>query len=411
MSVIHERVWFPGSGGQQLAARLERPDGEPRAWALFAHCFTCSKDQKGARWISRALAGRGIAVLRFDFTGIGESEGDFAQTDFSSNLDDLVAAADFLRASHRAPQILVGHSLGGAAVLAAAARIPEAVAVATIAAPADPAHLGRTLLGLAPELETRGRAQVSLGGRSFEIRRELLEDLAQQRLEAAIRQLGRALLIMHSPADEVVPVEHAARIYQAARHPRSFVSLDGADHLLTRERDASYAAEVLAAWCGRYLPVAEPRSEAAAAPRHLERGEVWVQGGPRGLVQEIFAGPHRLRADEPRDAGGTDAGPDPYALLLSALGACTSMTLRMYADRKGWPLEQIGVRLRHSRIHAADCAECETKEGQIDRIERELVLRGALSPEQRQRLREIADRCPVHRTLSGEIAIRTALAD
>jgi putative redox protein len=409
MDQIHERVRFPGARGQQLAARIDRPADEPRAWALFAHCFTCSKDLKGARWISRALAEQGIGVLRFDFTGIGESEGDFSDTDFSSNLDDLVAAADFLRAAQRAPKILVGHSLGGAAVLAAAARIPEAVAVATLAAPSDPAHLGGTLLRLAPELERSGRAELTLGGRSFLIRRELLDDLAAQRLEPAIARLGRALLILHSPTDDTVGIEHAARIYQAARHPKSFVSLDDADHLLSRERDARYAATVLAAWASRYAPgVSEELRDAPEAA--VARGEVVVRGGRSGFLQEVLAGPHRLRADEPRESGGSDLGPNPYDLLLAALGCCTSMTLRMYADRKGLPLEQVEVRLRHSRIHAEDCAECETKEARVDLIEREIALAGALSGEARQRLLEIADRCPVHRTLSGEIAIRSRLA-
>jgi putative redox protein len=408
MESRHERLHFTGAQGQRLAARLDRPAGEPRAWALFAHCFTCSKDLKGARWISRALAEHGIAVLRFDFTGIGESEGDFSGTDFTSNLDDLVAAADFLRAQHRAPQILVGHSLGGAAMLAAAHRIPESVAVVAIAAPAEPSHLGRTLLRLAPELEREGRAEVTLGGRSFQIRRDLLDDLAEQRLEPAIAKLRRALLILHSPVDDTVGIEHAARIFQAARHPKSFVSLDDADHLLSRERDARYAAQVVAAWASRYVPEAAP---APAAQPSLLRGEVVVRGAPSGFAQEVLAGPHRLRADEPAEAGGTDLGPNPYDLLLAALGSCTSMTLRMYADRKHLPLEGVAVRLRHSRIHAQDCTDCETKEGRVDQIEREIELQGALSRDERQRLLEIADRCPVHRTLTSEIKIRSRLAD
>ena len=408
MTAIHERLRFPGAHGQMLAARIDRPASEPSAWALFAHCFTCSKDLQGARWISRALAERGIAVLRFDFTGIGESEGDFSETDFSSNLDDLVAAADHLRAAWRAPQILIGHSLGGAAVLAAAARIPEAVAVATLGAPADPAHLGQNLVRLAPELESRGRARVELGGRGFEIRRELLDDLSHQRLEPAIAKLGRALLVMHAPLDDTVGIEHAARIFQAARHPRSFVALDGADHLLTRERDARYAAEVLAAWASRYVAA---QAEAQPGAPALAPGEVLVRGGRSGFAQEVFAGSHRLRADEPRENGGTDLGPNPYDLLLAALGSCTSMTLRLYADRKTLALEQVSVRLRHSRIHAEDCAECETKDGHVDLIEREIALAGALGAEQQQRLMEIADRCPVHRTLTGEIAIRSRLVD
>jgi putative redox protein len=401
-----EHLYFPGARGR-LASRLDRPSSEPRAWALFAHCFTCSKDQKGAAWVSRALAERGIAVLRFDFTGIGESEGDFSETDFSSNLEDLVAAADFLRANHSAPHILVGHSLGGAAMLAVASRIPEAVAVATIAAPSDPAHLVGKLVELAPELEREAHAEVRLGEGRFRIRRALLDDLSQQRLGPAIARLGRALLILHSPTDAVVSIDHAARIYQAARHPKSFVSLDGADHLLGRERDARYAAEVLAAWASRYV---EDRTRPEAASVDVPRGEVLVRGGPGGFAQEVIAGPHRFRADEPPEANGTDLGPNPYDLLLAALGSCTSMTLRLYADHKALPLEAVGVRLRHTRIHAQDCADCETKEGRIDQIEREIELSGPLTPEQRTRLLEIADRCPVHRTLSGEIKIRSKLA-
>jgi len=407
MPQSHERVTFPGTRGQ-LAARIDRPAGEARAWALFAHCFTCSKDLKAARWVSRALAEQGIAVLRFDFTGIGESEGDFSETDFSSNLEDLVAAAAYLRAEHAAPRILIGHSLGGAAMLAVAARLPEVVAVATIGAPSDVAHLARTLVRLAPALEREPSAEVTLGGRSFRIRRALLDDLAQQALEAAIGRLGRALLILHSPVDQTVGIEHAARIYAAARHPKSFVSLDDADHLLTRERDARYAAAVIGAWASRYA-ASEAGTESPGAEPELAAGEVLVRGGASGFAQEIRAGSQRFRADEPRDAGGTDLGPNPYDLLLAALGACTSMTLRMYADRKALPLAGTSVRLRHSRIHAADCAECETKEGRVDLIEREIELAGALSAEQRQRLLEIADRCPVHRTLTGEIAIRSRL--
>jgi putative redox protein len=410
MEQRHERIGFAGARGQQLTARIDRLADEPRAWALFAHCFTCSKDLKAARWISRALAEQGIGVLRFDFTGIGESEGDFSQTDFSSNLEDLEAAAGFLRSTGRAPRLLVGHSLGGAAVLAAARRIPEAVAVATLAAPADPAHLARILVGLAPALEREERAEVTLGGRSFSVRRELLDDLAAQRLEPEIRRLARALLVLHSPVDAIVGIDHASRIFQAARHPKSFVSLDDADHLLSRERDARYAAQVIAAWAARYVggpdtPAGRPVEPAPA------RGEVRVRGGPSGYAQQIFAGAHRLSSDEPVDAGGTDLGPSPYDLLLAALGSCTSMTLRMYADRKGVPLEGVEVALRHSRIHARDCADCETREGRVEQIERHIRLTGELSVEQKQRLLEIADRCPVHRTLTAELRIATRLVE
>ncbi|RMH19941.1 MAG: alpha/beta fold hydrolase [Acidobacteria bacterium] len=406
-----ERVTFEGARGDRLAARLERPDGPPRAYALFAHCFTCSKDLKAAQRISRALAQRGFAVLRFDFTGLGESEGDFADTNFTSNLEDLRAAVAYLRREHQAPRLMIGHSLGGTAVLAVAGEVAEAVAVVTIGAPSDTDHLRRNLAAAAPELEEAddplASTEIRLAGRPFRIRRQLLDDLAGQNVLDRVRELRKALLILHSPVDEVVDVDHARRIYQAARHPKSFVSLDDADHLLLRrESDAVYAAEVLAAWASRYLP--EDGRDAAAA-ESPPPGEVRVRGGARGYRQQIEAGRHRLIADEPESVGGGDAGPTPYDLLLAGLGACTSMTLRMYADRKGWPLEGVDVALRHRKIHAKDCADCTSEDGLIDEIERDLVLAGPLDQAQRKRLAEIADRCPVHRTLTTETTIRTRL--
>ena len=403
-----ERIRFPGALGGQLAARLDRPPHKPMAYVLFAHCFSCSKDLRAAGWISRALVARGLAVLRFDFTGLGESEGDFADTNFSSNLDDLVAAANYLRCNHEAPRILVGHSLGGAAVLAAADRIPESVAVATIAAPSDTTHLADTILRMAPDLSEQGEAEVRLAGRPFRIKMQLVDDLQDQRLTVAIQNLRRALLVLHSPVDEIVGVDHARRIFEAARHPKSFVSLDGADHLLLqRERDAHYVAEVLAAWAGRYLEGGE--GEAASAEETSDEGTVIVHGAAEGLAQHVQAGRHSFAADEPERVGGTNTGPTPYDLLLASLGACISMTLRLYAERKKWPLKDVEVRLSHDRIHAQDCADCETKEGRVDEIRLEVVLQGPLQDEQCARLMEIARRCPVHRTLTGEIKIRTTL--
>ncbi len=400
-----ERVEFTGSQGDMLAARLDRPHGAPRAFALFAHCFTCSKDIFAAARIARALTAYGVAVLRFDFTGLGSSEGEFANTNFSSNIDDLVRAADFLRQREQAPAILIGHSLGGAAVLAAAARVPEAVAVATIGAPADPAHVSRLLAAHKAEIESEGEAEVVLGGRRFRIRKQFLDDLAGHKLDAAIGAMNKALLVLHSPIDETVAIDDAARIFTAAKHPKSFVSLDTADHLLTRPADAEYVAEVLAGWASRYLPAVE-------APPAAGQGEVVVsETGDGRFAQVILAGPHRLAADEPPSVGGGDTGPTPYDLLLAALGACTSMTLRMYAERKKIPLAKTTVRLRHDKIHARDCENCETQEGRIDRIEREIVLEGRLDGAQRQRLLEIAELCPVHRTLHSEVLIESRLAE
>jgi len=403
-----ERITFPNAQGQQLAARLDSPPGQTRAFALFAHCFTCSKDVFAASRISRALAERGFAVLRFDFTGLGASEGEFANTNFSSNMHDLVAAADYLREHHDAPRLLIGHSLGGAAVLAAAERIREAVAVATIGAPADPAHVAHLLADARAEIEARGEAEVVLGGRAFRVQKQFLEDIAGQRLSDQVSRLKRALLIFHAPRDEVVGIDNAGAIFQAARHPKSFVSLDDADHLLTRREDAVYVAEVLAAWASRYLP---PVAEIAPRLKAAEGEVVVAETGQGRFAQIIQAGRHTLHADEPEGVGGDDTGPGPYDLVLAGLGACTSMTLRMYAERKGLPLESVLVRLRHDKVHAKDCADCETRDGKIDEITRELTVTGDLDDEQRQRLLEIADKCPVHRTLTSEIKIRTRLVE
>jgi putative redox protein len=415
MPARFEKLTFPGSHEAILAGRLELPVGKPRAYALFAHCFTCTKDIFAAGRIAEALAGHGIAVLRFDFTGLGASEGDFAHTNFSSNVQDLIKAADFLREHYEAPKLLVGHSLGGAAVLAAASRLFEAFAVATIGAPADPAHVARLFTDKRAEIEAAGEAEVLLAGRPFRIRKQFLDDIAQQSNAAMLGRLGKALLILHAPRDQIVGIENASAIFQAAKHPKSFISLDDADHLLSRRADAVYAADVLAAWANRYIGGTE---ECRPEPDPSEPGVVTVSEhgsdtarGISRLAQNILAGRHRLTADEPLDVGGSDLGPNPYDLLLAALGACTSMTLRLYADHKKWPLERVAVRLSHEKIHAADCADCETRDGKIDRIEREIAISGPLDATQRRRLLEIAEKCPVHRTLHSEINVASRLAE
>lgn len=399
-------IHFPGAFGTPLAARLDLPATTPAAYALFAHCFTCSKDTLAAARISAALVEHGFGVLRFDFTGLGGSAGDFANTNFSSNVDDLVAAAAWLRQHHQAPRVLIGHSLGGAAVLAAAEKIAEAAAVATIGAPFDPGHVQNLLGSAAAEIAARGEAEVTLAGRKFRIRKQFLDDLAANSNGERIAHLRKALLVFHSPRDTTVDIENAARIYAAARHPKSFVSLDTADHLLTDRADAAYVAAVLVAWAGRYV------ESAAATPAPVSAaGEVTVMETREGLfTQNIVAGAHQLRADEPATVGGNDSGFSPYDLLLASLGACTSMTLRMYAEQKKWPLERITVQLRHGKIHAQDCAECETRVGKIDRIERIIHLTGNLDEAQRTRLMEIADKCPVHRTLHSEVLVESRMA-
>ena len=404
-----ERFQFTGEGGHQLAAALDLPEREPLAYALFAHCFTCGKDVLAAKRIAVALAAKGIAVLRFDFTGLGSSEGDFANSTFSSNVADLVRAAERLRETRKAPSILIGHSLGGAAILAAAGQIPDARAVVTIAAPSDPAHVTGLFRDRIEDIRKHGKVEVQLAGRPFHITSEFLDDIAEHGLMAHVAKLHKALLVMHAPTDDTVGIDNATHIFVAAKHPKSFISLAGADHLLSERRDAAYVADVIAAWATRYLdPVApEPVAVSGEAPRN-----VVVRETRNGKFQQtVSVGSHRMLADEPIAAGGEDTGPGPYDLVLAGLGACTSMTMRLYADRKSLPLERVTVTLKHSKIHAEDCADCETKAGMLDQIERVIAMEGALDAEARKKLMEIADKCPVHRTLTSEVHIVTHAAD
>jgi putative redox protein len=407
--VPHERFQFTGSEGQQLAAALDTPDSPIRAYALFAHCFTCGKDVLAAQRIAAALAAQGIAVLRFDFTGLGSSEGDFANSTFSSNVADLVRAADHLREFRKAPALLIGHSLGGAAILAAAGQIPDAKAVVTIAAPSDPAHVTGLFKDRVGDIRKLGKVEVTLAGRPFHIKREFLDDIAEHGLTTHVANLHKALLIMHAPTDDTVSIDNATRIFVAAKHPKSFVSLADADHLLTDRRDASYVADVIAAWAERYIEpvVMDSDAETTEAPR-----KVVVRETRNSKFQNtVSIGPHHLLADEPASAGGEDSGPGPYDFVLAGLGACKSMTMRLYAERKSFPLERATVTLSHSKIYARDCSECETKEGMLDQIEVAIGLDGPLDVDQRKRILEIADKCPVHRTLTSEIRIVTRAAD
>ncbi len=402
-----EKLTFENKQGEKLSARLDFPvDKHPLAYALFAHCFTCSKNLHAVRNISRALTERGLAVLRFDFTGLGESEGDFSDTNFSSNVADLIAAADFLGKNYEAPGILIGHSLGGAAVLQAAGNIPACKAVATIGAPCDPAHVAHLLQDARDEIEARGEVQINLAGRTFTIKKQFLDDLEMTVMKETIANLKRALLIFHSPVDNTVGIENAQQIYKAALHPKSFVSLDTADHLLTDEADSRYVGEVLAVWAKKYI---EPGTNSTKISVQKEDGTVVVRTGREKYYTAIMANGHPLVADEPEQYGGKNLGASPYEILSASLGACTSITLRMYADRKKWPLESVIVRLKHHKIHADDCQACESKGGRVDHLERELELFGPLDNAQKQRLLEIADKCPVHKTLHSEVIITTKL--
>ncbi|MEO1680526.1 MAG: bifunctional alpha/beta hydrolase/OsmC family protein [Pseudomonadota bacterium] len=400
-----EKASFTGSGGELLAARLDRPEGPHLATALFAHCFSCSKDIAAARRIAARLAAMGIAVLRFDFTGLGHSEGEFANTTFTSNVGDLHQAAAWLAAQGMAPSLLVGHSLGGAAVLKAAAGIPSVRAVATIGAPFDPGHVTHNFSHALDEIEAQGQAEVSLGGRPFTIGRDFVRDVTAAELSPVIASLNRALLVLHAPRDEVVGIENATQIFLAAKHPKSFVTLDDADHLLSRGADAEYAADVIAAWAGKYLDLAPP-APPPGAPEGIVRA---TEADPSGFLQDIQSGPkHHLVADEPESYGGTDRGPSPYGLVSAGLAACTSMTVRMYARRKGWPLEHVSVDVSHEKVHGQDKNQTEAGGGsRIDRFFRRVRLVGDLTDEQRARLLEIADKCPVHRTLEAGAEVLT----
>jgi len=399
-------IYFSNSRGERLAAKLDLPEDEqPITYALFAHCFTCTKSIKAAVNIARALNQKKIAVLRFDFTGLGQSEGEFADTNFTTNVADLIVASEYLAREFESPQIIIGHSLGGAAVIQAAEKIPSLRAVVTIAAPHDPGHVTHHFENMRQQIEEYGSAEVDLAGRKFTIKRQFLEDLEIQRLDTHIKSLKTALMVMHSPRDTTVSIENAADIYKAAKHPKSFISLDDADHLLLKEEDSLYVGMMIAAWSHRYIeiPVQENTKKINIDNR------VTTSTGYEDFFTEIFANGHAMVADEPVKYGGTARGPTPYEYLLAGLGACTSMTLQMYARHKKLPLEKAVVRLTHEKVHAEDCEHCESTDGKIDRVEREIELLGELNDEQRQRLLEIAERCPVHKTLHSEVDIISKL--
>ena len=406
------RIEFTNNNGEVLAGLLETPPPSQatRHYALFAHCFTCGKDISVASRISRSLASQGIAVFRFDFTGLGNSDGDFANTNFSSNVEDLICASEMLAERFETPGLLIGHSLGGAAVLAAANRIPGSRALVTVGAPATADHVRHLFSAQTDAVREQGEAQVRIGLREFTIKQQLLDDLDQYTDAEHISKLKQALLIMHSPADAIVSINEAARIYQSATHPKSFISLDQADHLLSRKNDAEFVADTVAIWAKRYLEGAADTLQQEHSPsKNLDAGETLVTELDTQFLRGLFSTDHNLLADEPESYGGSNLGPTPYDLLLMSLGACTSMTIRMYANRKKLPLDDVTIRLKHDRIHAKDCEECEGRSGRIERITRYITLTGNLSEEQRQRILDIADRCPVHKTLESDPVIVSRL--
>lgn len=402
------RITFANGRGQQLAARLELPANQhPHAFALFAHCFTCSSALGVVRNISRELNLQGYGVLRFDFTGLGSSEGDFIDTNFTTNISDLVSAAEWLREHHQAPALLVGHSLGGAAVMCAATMLDSVKAVATIGAPYAPAHVSAHFTEELDEIVKNGSATVNIGGRPFQIAKQFLDDLEDQKLDEHIKDLDAALLILHSPQDRTVSIDEAAKLYSAARHPKSFVSLDGADHLLSDTGDARYAGQVIAGWSSRYIPNTAP----AAAPLKSSKEVAVRLDEAEGFTTEVMVRHHHLTADEPAKIGGNDFGPGPYELVSAGLGACTAMTIQMYARRKKWPLESVEVHIDHAKDYSEDMRATDEKPKKIDRFDRTLIIKGDLTAEQRARLLEIADRCPVHRTLHEQVEVVTKMAE
>lgn len=399
------KTTFKNKDGHPLSAKLELPaDGQPHNYAVFAHCFTCNKNLNAIRNVVNNMTEAGFGVLSFDFTGLGESKGDFADTNFSSNVDDIIAAADFLAQEYMAPSLLIGHSLGGAAVLFAADRIDSVKAIATVGAPSNPEHVQHLIQSNVETIEKEGKAEVNIGGRSFTIKKQFVDDLKKHTLPSVLKTMRKSLLILHSPQDATVGIENAAAIYTAAHHPKSFISLDGADHLMTDKKDSQYVGKVIASWAERYLHIEEPtplQSEAQTV--------VSIKDKTNKFLTQIQTGRHTLLADEPEDVGGEDLGPSPYHLLTAALGACTAMTMRMYADRKGWEVDEIKVHLNHEKKHSDDCSDCEKPTSKIDHFERIIEIDSQLDETQRQRLLEIANKCPVHRTLEGDVKVETRL--
>ena len=400
----HQKVKFQNKEGQNLVGRLELPaNQEPHNYVIFAHCFTCNKNLSAVKNIGKSLTSNGFGVLRFDFTGLGESEGDFADTNFSGNVADLVVAAEYLKDNYKAPSLIIGHSLGGAAAIFAASEIPYIQAVATVGAPSNPEHVTHLLKSGIDEIQASGKAVVNLSGRDFTIKKQFIDDLQNKSLPDVANKLRKPLLVMHSPQDDTVGIKNAEEIYIAARHPKSFVSLDGADHLLMNKRDSIYTGEVISGWAKRYVDIPE------ASTLKTSHQVIASLNAEDGFTTAMKVGNHHLTADEPTSFGGNDFGPSPYELVSAGLSACTVMTIQMYAKRKGWPLENVEVHTSYGKSHAQDCDDCETNSAKIDTFNRDIRFKGDLDEKQIERLLQIADKCPVHKTLHSDTKIVTKL--
>ncbi len=401
-----QKIVFKNKEGQELVGRLEVPvDRHPHNFVLFAHCFTCNKNLLAIKNIGKALTSNGFGVLRFDFTGLGESEGDFADTNFSGNVEDLVSATDYLNKNYKAPTLLIGHSLGGAAVIFAASKINSVKAVVTIGAPSNPIHVKHLLKSSVEQIKSEGKAIVNLSGRDFTVKKQFLDDLETKSLPGTLKQLRKPILILHSPQDETVDIKNAEELYKAAHHPKSFVSLDGADHLLSNKEDSGYVGKVISGWAHRYLDI--PTNTELKTKHQV----IASLASDNAFTTQMKVGNHYMLADEPSDFGGNDFGPSPYELISAGLSACTAMTIQMYGRRKEWDIKNVEVHISYSKTHAEDCEECEAESAKIDTFMREIKFDGNLDEKQTARLLEIADKCPVHRTLHSETQVITRLID
>ena len=400
-----EKISIKNRDGHLLSCQLDLPlDEKPKAYLLFAHCFTCNKNLTAIRNISLAITSQGFALVRFDFTGLGESEGEFSETNFASTVNDLIDVYDYFTKENKQPQVLIGHSLGGSAVVFAAGQLPDVKAIVTVGAPSDPGHVEHLLKDGISDIEKNGCGIVDIGGRNFTIKKQFLEDIRSHSLPETLKQLKKPILVCHSPQDSVVGIDNARKLFESAYHPKSFVSLDGANHLLSDSKDSRFAGNMIASWIERYLSIDE-----ANLSNQKSTNQVNVRITKEKYTTEILSGEHRLLADEPKSVGGKDLGPNPYDLLLSALGACTVMTLRMYADRKGWELDEVEVGLDHKKDYPADCEDCENPKQKIDVLERKIRVEGNLTEEQKSRILEIADLCQIHKTLHSPVDIISSM--